>query len=183
VLSQSGHIDTAYKLLFQTDYPSWLYQVTKGATTIWEHWDGIKEDGSFWSKDMNSFNHYAYGAIGDWLYRYVAGIDTDEASPGYKHIHIKPHPGPGLTWALAEHESMYGLIHAEWRRTEGDAITEVRITLPPNTTASIHLPDAQENLLRESGISIALTAGISSIQQLDSGVSLTLGSGVYCFTY
>jgi alpha-L-rhamnosidase len=183
VLSQTGHTDEAYKLLFQTDYPSWLYQVTKGATTIWEHWDGIKEDGSFWSKDMNSFNHYAYGAIGDWLYRYVAGIDTDEAAPGYKHIHIKPHPGPGLTWAEAQLESMYGLIHAEWRRTEGDAATGVRITLPPNTTASVHLPGAKEELLRENGISLAQTAGVSSIQQLDSGVSLTLGSGVYHFTY
>lgn len=69
VLSQNGYSDVAYKLLLQTDYPSWLYQVTKGATTIWEHWDGIKPDGSFWSPDMNSFNHYAYGSIGDWLYR------------------------------------------------------------------------------------------------------------------
>jgi alpha-L-rhamnosidase len=132
---------------------------------------------------MNSFNHYAYGAIGDWLYRYVAGINTDEDLPGYKHIHIKPHPGPGLTWAEADHESMYGLIHAEWRRTEGTAATEVRITLPPNTTASVHLPDAKEDLLRESGKAIGQAAGIGPVQQLDSGVSLTLGSGVYTFTY
>src|SRR5690606_436196 len=92
VLSANGLNDIAYKLLLQQDYPSWLYPVTKGATTIWEHWDGIKPDGSFWSASMNSFNHYAYGAIGDWLYRCVAGIDTDEQLAGYKHIHIKPQP-------------------------------------------------------------------------------------------
>jgi alpha-L-rhamnosidase len=182
VLSQTGNTETAYKLLFQTDYPSWLYQVTKGATTIWEHWDGIKEDGSFWSKNMNSFNHYAYGAIGDWLYRYVAGIDTDEAAPGYKHILIKPHPGPGLTWAEAELESMYGLIHAEWRRTEGNT-TEIRISLPPNTTASVQLPDAKLASVLEGGAALEMASGISAVQQLDSAVSLTLGSGVYSFTY
>ncbi|MNY50573.1 Bacterial alpha-L-rhamnosidase [compost metagenome] len=93
MLSECGKGELAYELLFQQDYPSWLYQVTKGATTVWEHWDGIKEDGSFWSPDMNSFNHYAYGAIGEWLYRYVAGIGPDEAEPGFKVIHIKPQPG------------------------------------------------------------------------------------------
>ncbi|NOU68771.1 Bacterial alpha-L-rhamnosidase [Paenibacillus sp. LMG 31461] len=107
VLSQTGHTEAAYKLLFQTDYPSWLYQVTKGATSIWEHWDGIKEDGSFWSTDMNSFNHYAYGAVGEWLYRCVAGINVDEDAPGYKHFHIKPLPGQGLIWAEAFLECMY----------------------------------------------------------------------------
>jgi alpha-L-rhamnosidase len=183
VLSQTGNTEAAYKLIFQTDYPSWLYQVTKGATTIWEHWDGIKEDGSFWSTDMNSFNHYAYGAIGDWLYRYVAGIDTDEAAPGYKHIQIKPHPGPRLTWAKAALESMYGLVHAEWQLTEGDTAMEIKITLPPNTTASIHLPNAQTASLLEDGIAIGQAKGVSELHQSDSGVSFDLGSGVYSFTY
>ncbi|QGQ95048.1 alpha-L-rhamnosidase [Paenibacillus psychroresistens] len=183
VLSQTGNTEAAYKLLFQTDYPSWLYQVTKGATTIWEHWDGIKEDGSFWSEDMNSFNHYAYGAIGDWLYRYVAGLDTDEAAPGYKHIYIKPHPGPGLDWAALDLESMYGLIHTEWRRVDGAAAMEVRITLPANTTASVHLPDALLDKLFESGATLEKTTGVSTIEQLETGVSLTLGSGKYSFTY
>lgn len=72
--------------LMQRDYPSWLYQIEKGAITIWEHWDGIKEDGSFWSAEMNSFNHYAYGSIGDWLYRAAAGIEIDPNNPGYKHV-------------------------------------------------------------------------------------------------
>jgi alpha-L-rhamnosidase len=182
VLSLNGNNDAAYKLLFQTDYPSWLYQVTKGATTIWEHWDGIKEDGSFWSRDMNSFNHYAYGAIGDWLYRCVAGIDTDEAKPGYKHITIKPQPGPGLTWAEAELESMYGLIHSEWRQTSPESMA-VRLVIPPNTTASVTLPAAKEVSLMENGMTINKAVGVSAVKETDIGVELTLGSGDYQFTY
>ncbi|WP_332310347.1 hypothetical protein [Metabacillus litoralis] len=89
-LSENGYHCTAEKLLLQETYPSWLYSIKKGATTIWEHWDGIKEDGSFWSDDMNSFNHYAYGAIGDWMYRYVAGLDIDEKESAYKRIRINP---------------------------------------------------------------------------------------------
>ena len=106
--------DAAYKLL-RRDYPSWLYPVTKGATTIWEHWDGIKEDGDFWSRDMNSFNHYAYGAIGEWLYRTVAGIQTVEEAPGYKHIVIAPVPGEGLTWAEGVIDTLYGSVRSSWR--------------------------------------------------------------------
>jgi alpha-L-rhamnosidase len=182
VLSLNGNNDAAYQLLFQTDYPSWLYQVTKGATTIWEHWDGIKEDGSFWSKDMNSFNHYAYGAIGDWLYRCVAGIDIDESKPGYKHFYIKPQPGPGLTWASAELESMYGRIHSEWRQMEQDTM-DVRVVIPPNTTATVTLPGARENRLMENGSKFNKAVGISAVKETDTGVELTLGSGEYQFSY
>ncbi|GGD76875.1 glycoside hydrolase family 78 protein [Paenibacillus nasutitermitis] len=182
VLSQIGSKDAAYKLLFQTDYPSWLYQVTKGATTIWEHWDGIKEDGSFWSKDMNSFNHYAYGAIGDWLYRCVAGIDTDEAAPGYKHILIKPQPGEGLTWAKATLQTLHGLVASEWRHRE-DSTMELHVTIPPNTTASILLPEAVEEGILENGKDIALSDGIHSMSHIDSGAALEIGSGDYVFTF
>ncbi|WP_409340613.1 family 78 glycoside hydrolase catalytic domain [Paenibacillus sp. MBLB4367] len=181
-LSQAGHTEAAYKLLFQTDYPSWLYPITKGATTIWEHWDGIKEDGSFWSEHMNSFNHYAYGAVGEWLYRCVAGIDADEEAPGYKHVHMKPQPGEGLTWAEATLESMYGRIHAAWRRSD-DHSMEIRIRIPPNTTASVHLPNAKAAMVRENGTTLELADGIHVIKPTVSGVSLTLGSGTYCFAY
>lgn len=119
VLADAGHYEAAYKLLLQMDYPSWLYQITQGATTIWEHWDGIKEDGSFWSKEMNSFNHYAYGAVGDFLYRHVAGIEQTEEGPGYKQFLIQPHPGGGLTSAAASLESMYGTIRSEWTIDSG----------------------------------------------------------------
>lgn len=100
VLSEHGHTEAAYRLLFQQDYPSWLYQIEKGATTIWEHWDGIREDGSFWDPKMNSFNHYAYGSIGDWMYRRIAGLDLDESAPAYKKARVRPvPPKEGIDWA------------------------------------------------------------------------------------
>ena len=181
VLSQNGYLDVAYKLLLQTDYPSWLYQITKGATTIWEHWDGIKPDGSFWSKKMNSFNHYAYGAIGDWLYRVSAGIDIDETRPGYKHIIIKPQPGDELNYVKAELQSAYGLIKSEWRI--GRDIIEVKVRIPANTTATLELPKACLEELKETEKPITEAEGINSYESLVNAVRLELGSGEYCFSY
>ncbi|MCM8901026.1 hypothetical protein KVG29_07250 [Caldicoprobacter algeriensis] len=181
VLSQNGYSDVAYKLLLQTDYPSWLYQVTKGATTIWEHWDGIKPDGSFWSPDMNSFNHYAYGSIGDWLYRVVAGIDTDEERTGYKHIYIRPTLGEGLTYAKAELKSMYGKIKSEWRIQDG--CIEISVCVPHNTTATVVLPFATSDAVYESGKKLIETEGILEHETVDDGVKVEIGSGEYAFRY
>jgi len=181
VLSENGHNDAAYQLLFQQDYPSWLYQVTKGATTIWEHWDGIKEDGSFWSKDMNSFNHYAYGAIGDWLYRSVAGIDTDEQAVGYKRIYIRPQPGEGLTWAEGRLETMYGEVRSYWKKTDGGGM-ELEVSVPANTTAEIYLPGAMLETAAESGKALKEAAG-GAVKQLDASVRVAVGSGKYSFTW
>jgi alpha-L-rhamnosidase len=114
VLSRYGYTDVAYELLNQESYPSWLYPVKKGATTIWERWDGIKPDGGFQDAGMNSFNHYAYGAIGEWLYRVVGGIEVDPAEPGYKHVLFQPQPGGGLTTARATLDSPYGLVASAW---------------------------------------------------------------------
>ncbi len=180
-LTDNGHNDAAYKLLFQQDYPSWLYQVTKGATTIWEHWDGIKEDGSFWSADMNSFNHYAYGAIGDWLYRRVAGIDMDERIAGYKKILIRPQPGEGLDWAEARLETMYGEIRSCWKRTD-DGMT-LEVTVPANTTAEILLPNATLETARENGSKLDAADGVAAVREAESGVELTVGSGQYSFNW
>lgn len=183
VLSETGNNELAYRLLFQKDYPSWLYQVTKGATTIWEHWDGIKEDGSFWGGgDMNSFNHYAYGAIGEWLYRHVAGIGPDESEPGFKVVHIKPQPGPGLEWAEAHLETMYGKVASYWRRSEDGGIA-VSVTIPANTKGIVILPGAIWNGLLESGVPAEQVAGIHSMESAESGVRMVLGSGSYQFTY
>jgi len=172
VLSDNNHTDTAYKLLLNTNYPSWLYQITRGATTIWEHWDGIKPDSSFWSTDMNSFNHYAYGSIGDWMYRVISGIDTSEEKPGYKHIIIKPQPGGGLTFASASFDTMYGKVKSSWKK-EGK-ITRLEITIPHNTTATVILPGAKSNI-----------PDIDSdcCMQVSEGVKLELGSGEYFFEY
>ncbi|MEK4465540.1 family 78 glycoside hydrolase catalytic domain [Paenibacillus sp. FSL H8-0315] len=182
VLSEIGNNELAYKLLFQKDYPSWLYQVTKGATTIWEHWDGIKEDGSFWSADMNSFNHYAYGAIGEWLYRYVAGIGTDELEPGFKIVHIKPQPGPGLDYAEASLETMYGKVESAWRRSEDNGMV-IQVTIPANTNGIVVLPGANQLGLLENGVPVKQSRGVHSISLVDNGVRLEIGSGSYQFTY
>jgi alpha-L-rhamnosidase len=182
VLSQNGYNDLAYKLVQQKDYPSWLYPITKGATTMWEHWDGIKEDGSFWSADMNSFNHYAYGSIGDWLYRVVAGIDTHSDKTGYKHIIIKPQPGSGLTYAKAAIKSMYGEIKSFWE-DEGDTM-KVLICIPSNTTATIVLPYAQSiEGVYEGDKELKDAEGILSSKEAECGIELEIGSGEYCFSY
>lgn len=182
VLSQNGYNDLAYKLLQQKDYPSWLYPITKGATTIWEHWDGIKKDGSFWSADMNSFNHYAYGSIGDWLYRVAAGIDTCKQKAGYKHIVIKPQPGPGLSYVKAALKSMYGEIKSSWY-DKGDTM-ELTIAIPANTTATVVLPYVQSiEEVYEGDIKLKDVEGILSSRELESGVELEIGSGEYCFSF
>ncbi len=148
-LSDTGHEDLAFMLLNRKEYPSWLYPVTQGATTIWERWDGQKPDGTFQNVGMNSFNHYAYGAIGEWLYTYVSGIQIDEKNPGYKHFVLAPHPGGGLTNANAEFNSMYGKIKSAWK-IDGDKVT-YEFEIPANTTATIILPDGSEEKTLGSG--------------------------------
>ncbi len=143
-LSDNGYGETAYSLLLQREYPSWLYPVTKGATTIWEHWDGIKPDGSFWSDEMNSFNHYAYGAIADWMYSAAAGIQYDEEKPGYKHIIIKPLVTNQLDYAKASVKTVYGEVVSGWKRENGKISYEVKI--PANTTATAYIDGQTYNL-------------------------------------
>jgi alpha-L-rhamnosidase len=138
-LSKFGYSDVAYQLLLQDTYPSWLYPIKLGATTIWERWDGIKTDGSFEESSMNSYNHYAYGAIGDWMYRQIVGIMP--AAPGYKKIVIKPVIGGGLTWAEGKYECAYGTIASKWEIT-GNKL-DMTVTIPQNTTAEIFIPDYQ----------------------------------------
>ena len=142
-LSQNGCKKEAYDLLLKEDFPSWLYQVKAGATTIWEHWDGLKPDGSMWSPDMNSFNHYAYGAIGEWLYRAAAGLEIDEAKPGYRHAVIAPLTGGNLTWAQGEYDSVYGPVSSHWTRENGKITLTARV--PVNASASIILEHGAEN--------------------------------------
>jgi len=144
VLSQQGHTDVAYDLLMQDTWPSWLYPVKTGATTIWEKWDAIKPDGTV---TATSYNHYAYGAVGDWLYRTVAGIDLDSA--GYRHIIIRPQPGGGLTWAKATYPCPYGRIVSSWQIIGNEFILEVEI--PSGVGASIHLPGRNEAREVKSG--------------------------------
>ncbi len=131
VLSDYGHAGLAWDLLLRKAYPGWLYSVTKGATTIWEHWDGAKEDGSFWSTDMNSFNHYAYGAVADWVFEKAAGIRHEEEAPGFAKLIYEPHPDARIGFLKAELETRNGRISASWRY-EGDGI-RYELTTPVPT--------------------------------------------------
>lgn len=115
VLSKYGHTDLAYTLLLRREYPSWLYPVGKGATTIWEHWDGIMENGDYWSEDMNSFNHYSYGAVADWIYEEAAGIHPVENAPGFAKATIAPKPDERLGWLDVAFQTRHGKIRSAWR--------------------------------------------------------------------
>ena len=180
VLTRYGYLDEAYLLLGREEYPSWLYPVKQGATTIWERWDGQKPDGTFQDVGMNSFNHYAYGAIGDWMYRVMAGIDTDEAAPGYKHILIQPRPGGGFTEVKASHETPYGKVASAWTRKDGTF--DLRVEVPANTHATVRLPTAQIGTVTEGGQPLTAVKGVSAKQDGDT-VVVDVGSGAYRFAY
>jgi alpha-L-rhamnosidase len=181
VLSRYGYLDEAYMLLNRDQYPSWLYPIRQGATTIWERWDGIKADGSFQDAGMNSFNHYAYGSIGDWMYRVVAGLDIDPAMPGYKHILIQPQPGGGFTSVTASHLTPYGKVSSSWQLAGGTF--SLAVDVPPNTTATVRLPHARLADVLESGQPVSGAGGISGARQDGESVVLEAGSGDYRFTY
>lgn len=140
-LSDNGYADTAYDLLLQEQYPSWLYSVGRGATTMWEHWDGIKEDGSFWDKAMNSYNHYAYGAVYDWIFGVAAGIRPLDDGAGYKHCRIEPHPDKRIGFLKSSIETRRGHLSSYWYYTQTDIKFEFDI--PADTIAEIILPDGR----------------------------------------
>lgn len=177
VLSDNGYTDVAYDLMLQEEYPSWLYPVKMGATTIWERWDGEKTDSTFQDPGMNSFNHYAYGAIGDWMYRVSAGIET--MGPGYKHIVIQPHPSNKLSFSKATFESSYGPIASGWERTGNKIIVSIKV--PANTIATIILPVNSASKAMENGKSISEDKNLSDIKADGNKLTFTVGSGNYVF--
>lgn len=140
-LTDNGSLDVAYKLLTQEAFPSWMYSIKHGATTIWERWDGWTEEQGFQTPSMNSFNHYSLGSVGEWMFRYMAGIEADPAAPGFQHVIIRPKPGGNLSWVKASYESLYGSISVEWRLSESGDF-HLQVDVPANTTATIQLPDS-----------------------------------------
>ena len=179
ILSDNGYTDVAYDLLLQETYPSWLYPVKMGATTIWERWDGQKPDSTFQDPGMNSFNHYAYGAIGDWMYRVSAGIEAK--SPGYKDILIQPHTSKKLQYSKASFESSYGKISSGWERKNGKILVNVEI--PANTRATIVLPTSDETAVSESGMALRQNQNFSEIRKSENNVMLETGSGKFVFEF
>ncbi|UPG91510.1 glycoside hydrolase family 78 protein [Luteibacter aegosomaticola] len=172
-LVRGGQPALAYKLLMNTDYPSWGYEVTSGATTMWERWNSLKPDGSFGDVVMNSFNHYAYGAVGDWMFRTIGGIAP--AAPGYREIALAPLPGGDLTHARMRLASPYGDITSTW--TRHDKHMEGRFDVPFNTTAVVTLPVANVDDVRINGKALREAPGVSAVSADASGVHFRMGSG------
>lgn len=138
VLRDNGHLDLAYRLLLNEDFPSWGYPIRQGATTMWERWDSWHHERGFQSAGMNSFNHYAYGAVGAWMYATIAGIHMDPEAPGYRRVVIRPMPGGQIKWAKAGLETPQGKLAVAWKRTGRQL--KVEVAIPPNTRATVELP-------------------------------------------
>ena len=170
-LAENGCLKEAYDLVLKEDFPSWLYQVKMGATTVWEHWDGMRPDGTMWSPDMNSFNHYAYGSVCEWLFRAVLGIDADPEAPGYRHILLRPRPDRRLGYAQGALDTPYGRVETAWRYA--DEALHLRVTVPANARATLHMADF--DVVRDGdGIAFARDQG---------GLTAELPSGSYAFAF
>ena len=172
MLSQTSRSDLAWQLLLTESYPSWLFPVKNGATTIWERWDGWTPERGFQDPAMNSFNHYSLGSVGAWLYSGAAGIQPDESHPGYKHFFLKPQFTPRLSYFKASFDSPYGLISSYWHADRDQLLYD--ITIPPNTSAQLTLPVPPQNVL-ESGK--AISAKEDAVTKLD------LPAGTYHFSF
>ncbi len=157
LLSEFGETETAYRLLLQTTFPSWLYPVMNGATTIWERWDGWNGERGFQDPEMNSFNHYALGSVGEWVYRFLFGIDLDEEEAGFRSFRIRPLPGGELTFAGCKYDGPYGRIESDWHVSE-DGLT-LRAEVPANTSAEVRLPARADAAVRVDGETIETIPG------------------------
>ncbi|MDR3459799.1 MAG: glycoside hydrolase family 78 protein [Verrucomicrobiae bacterium] len=177
VLAQTGNPDVAYQLLLQDTFPSWLFSVKHGATTIWERWDGWTPEKGFQNPSMNSFNHYSLGSCGEFLFGGIGGIQP--ASPGFKKIRIEPVICDGLTWANASFDSIHGVITSAWKR-KGSRLT-LNITVPVNTTATVCLPATSIASVTESGGPVARKKAVKFLRFSGGSVELGVGSGNYQF--
>lgn len=149
VLDETGHSDLAFTVLFKETYPSWFYSINQGATTMWERWNSFSHEDGFGDASMNSFNHYAYGAIGRWMYERIAGLAPDPSHPGYKHFFIRPLVGGPLTSARATLETPYGEAVSGWKKSNGKL--DMEVVVPPNTTATIEFPNGRKSETVEAG--------------------------------
>jgi len=180
-LSENGHSELAYRLLHNNRYPSWLYAIDQGATTIWERLNGYTvENGFGGNNSMNSFNHYSFGAVGYWMMAHSLGIQRDE--PGFRTFILQPEPDPTgvMTWAEGYYDSMYGRIGSAWK-VDGATLT-YRATVPANTTATLHLPTSSADSVKEGGKDARGASGIAFVKYEDGQAIYTLQSGSYVFT-
>lgn len=179
ILTLTGHADVAYRLLCNEDYPSWLYPVIHGATTIWERWNGWTTKEGFFDPQMNSFNHYSLGSVGEWLFRHVAGIELDPEVPGFKRFVIRPYPGGDMQHAGALYRSIHGTIESRWKKRENGVLLEVRI--PANTSVRVYVPCTPDSALLEGGRPVAESTGVHFVEHDGSHAVLEVESGYYEF--
>lgn len=179
-LCSENKIDTAYRVFLQDTFPSWLFSVKQGATTIWERWDGWTPEKGFQDPHMNSFNHYSLGSCGEWMFGTVAGIGLDPARPGFKHIIIKPAIVGGLTWVKAHCDTVQGRIVSEWEHKEKQLT--LHVVIPANTTATIYVPAEDAAAVLESGKPAAKSEGVRFLRMENAAAVFEVGSGTYDFT-
>lgn len=179
VLSEAGYDDVAYRLLTQDTYPSWGYSIMNGATTMWERWNSYTKESGFGDVGMNSFNHYSFGSIGEWLYRFAAGIDMNPGTCGYETIRIQPRLSSDLEWVRARYDSIRGPIGVEWHLGEERVTLEVDI--PANTTAEVHLPLGPGGLVSEGGRDASESEGLQFLGLRGECAVFRVGSGCYSF--
>jgi alpha-L-rhamnosidase len=181
-LTLAGRSDLAYLLLEHDGFPSWLYSVRRGATTIWERWDGWTDERGFQTPSMNSFNHYAYGAVGEWMYEVVGGLAPDDQSPGYRHVVIQPQPGGSITSARTRYRTPYGESGCSWAADAAGLRCDV--TIAPNTTATVILPASDVGRsLREAGRPADEALGVHAVSRKGDDYVVEVGSGNYTFSY
>lgn len=178
-LTNSGHNDVAYKLINTHTFPSWGYSIDNGATTIWERWDGYVKGRGFQNKGMNSFNHYAIGAVGEWMYRVILGINNDDEHPGYEHFVIRPYPGGGLKWARGAYDSIRGTIESGWS-VEGGSL-KMDVTIPANTSATVYVPAKSQSSVMESLKPASAAPGVKFLRMEEGAAVFLVQSGKYVF--
>jgi alpha-L-rhamnosidase len=170
-----GETDLMYEILFRETYPSWFYSINQGATTMWERWNSYSKLEGYNPESMNSLNHYAYGAVGEWMYERIAGIQPLE--PGYKKIRIAPLPGGGLTSAEATYDSPYGKIKSAWK-IEGTSFY-LETMVPPNTSALISIPSSEQESLTVNGKQLKEWENIKMVGTIDGNISFEVLPGTY----
>ncbi|WP_213089954.1 family 78 glycoside hydrolase catalytic domain [Streptomyces umbrinus] len=176
-LSRIGRDDLAYRMLLHKDYPSWGYEVANGATTMWERWNSIMPNGDFGPVDMNSFNHYAYGAVGDWMFQNIGGLSATE--PGYKRSRIAPVPGGNLTKGAGSLKTVYGPLSSKWSTHKG--ALDLKVTVPVNTVAEVHVPSKTRWAVTESGQPADTAQGVRFLRMEEGAAVFEVGSGAYSF--
>lgn len=177
-LAEAGRADLAYTLLLNRTIPSWGYMIDQGATSIWERWDGFMPGRGFQDPGMNSLAHYSIGAVGEWMYRYILGLNPDDEHPGYKHFTVRPTPGGGLTWAKGTYASPHGPISIDWKNRAGRF--SLSLVVPPNTNATVVIP-AEAAKIAESGVPAERSAGVTVLGPRAGGTAFLVPAGAYLF--